>query len=92
LKTPPCLDQLLLQVLFAAAIGNVLSKNHDAFVALHLVAHAGMDEVSHGLLRALGLGLGGKARGCGSISDRVDKIAEEPRHEATGAARGRGLS
>ena len=40
--------QLALQVFFAAAIGHVFAEDHDAFVALHLVAQRGIDQVGHG--------------------------------------------
>src|SRR5580704_2356002 len=43
------LDQFLLEILVAAAVGNVLAKHHDTLVAGHLIAQSGVDQVGHGL-------------------------------------------
>ena len=59
-------DHLLPQILFAAAIGNVFAKDHDALIALHLVAQRGVDQVGHGLgsrLLAVSRGFGGNRLG-----------------------------
>src|SRR5689334_17516084 len=50
-------DQLLAQVLLTAAIGNIFAEHHDALIALHLIAQAGIDEVGHGFIAARALGL-----------------------------------
>ena len=50
--------QLALQVFFAAAIGHVFAEDHDALVALHLVAQGHVDQIGHGLRRGL-LAVGG---------------------------------
>src|SRR6266498_408606 len=47
------LDHLLAQVLFAAAVGNVFSENHNAFVPLHLIMQGRINEVRHGFGRWL---------------------------------------
>ena len=41
LKTPPLpFTSFCLQIFFAAAIGHVFAEDHDALVALHLIAQA----------------------------------------------------
>ena len=45
------LDQFLLEIFFAAAVGDIFSEDHDALIAAHLVAQGGIDQVGHGLGR-----------------------------------------
>src|SRR5262249_13441732 len=47
------LDLLLLQVVFAAAVGNVFAEDDDTLIPAHLVLQTGVDQVRHGLGRAL---------------------------------------
>ena len=42
------LDHFLLEIFFAAAVGDVFAENDDALVAPHLVAQRGIDHVRHG--------------------------------------------
>src|SRR5581483_9089462 len=44
------LHQIVVEVLFAAAISHIFSKHDDARVATHLVAQAVVNEVSYGAL------------------------------------------
>ena len=46
-------DLLVLQVFFAAAVGNVFAEHDDARVAPHLVLQAGVDEIGHGAVAGL---------------------------------------
>ena len=48
----------LVERLLAGAVGDVLAEHHDALVARHLVAQAGVDEVDHGLEAAAPPGAG----------------------------------
>src|SRR5208283_504863 len=43
-------DQFLLEILFAAGVGYILSEDDDTLIAVHLVAQRGVDEVRHGLV------------------------------------------
>ena len=77
MKTPPLpFDQFLLEVLLAAAVSHIFAENHNAFVAAHLVAQRGGDQIGHGFGRRLfavgscglrvglrGLGFEGRRRG-----------------------------
>src|SRR5579864_2066934 len=52
------LDLLALEIFLATAVGHVFAENDDALIAFHLVLQAGINEIGHGLIRALGLRLG----------------------------------
>ena len=50
-------DQFLLEIFFAAAIGDVFSEDHHAFVPAHFIAQRRIDEIGHrlgGRLLAIG--------------------------------------
>ncbi len=47
------LDQLLLEILFPAGIGDIFAEDDDALIAPHLVAQRGVDQVRHSLVRRL---------------------------------------
>src|SRR6266567_5555693 len=48
-------DLLLFQIFFAAAIGNVFAKDHNAVVATHFIFQADVDQFGHSLVPAVRL-------------------------------------
>ena len=47
-------DLLVFQILLAGAVGDIFAEDDDALVAPHFVVQAGVDEVGHGAVAALG--------------------------------------
>ena len=77
----------VLEIFFAAGVGNVFAENGDALVARHFVGERGGNHFDHGLRRAVKLRLGSK---CGRGGIDVGRINVDRGSNRLRAARRRG--
>ncbi len=65
----------MLEIFFAAGVGNVFTKNGDALVAQHFVGERGRDHFHHGFWRAVKLRLSFECSGGGIHVRRINAYA-----------------